>query len=45
MLTIEEARRQLELGNERNPGPWKLHSISVAENARDRKSTRLNSSH
>lgn len=34
MLTIEDARRQLELGNERNPGPWKLHSISVAENAR-----------
>lgn len=34
MLTVKEAGELLELGNERNPGPWKRHSLSAAENAR-----------
>ncbi len=34
MLTVKEAGELLELGNERNPGSWKRHSLSAAENAR-----------
>lgn len=34
MLTIEQARQELRLGAENNPGPWEQHSESVAENAR-----------
>lgn len=30
MLTIQEAEYELEKGAEMNPGPWKMHSISVA---------------
>ena len=34
MLTVKEAGELLELVNERNPGSWKRHSLSAAENAR-----------
>ena len=34
MLTIPEAEYELEKGAAENPGPWKAHSVSVAENAR-----------
>lgn len=34
MLTIQEAEYELEKGAEMNFGPWKMHSISVAANAR-----------
>lgn len=34
MLTIQEAEYELEKGAEMNPGFWKMHSISVARNAR-----------
>lgn len=34
LLHIEEARRELELAERLNPGPWVRHSISVAENAK-----------
>lgn len=33
MLTLEEARKELDLAASFNPGPWIRHSISVAENA------------
>ena len=34
MLTIENAKRELNLAAQLNPGPWEQHSISVANNAR-----------
>lgn len=34
MLTPIEADKELELAAKLNPGPWKQHSISVANNAR-----------
>ena len=34
MFTLEEARKELTLGAEQNPGPWEQHSISVANHAR-----------
>ena len=34
MLTIQKAEYELEKGAELNFGPWKMHSISVATNAR-----------
>ncbi|MDE7044006.1 MAG: HD domain-containing protein [Acetatifactor sp.] len=34
MLTVQEAEYELEKGAEMNPGLWKMHSISVATNAR-----------
>lgn len=34
MLTIPEAEYELEKGAAENPGPWKAHSVSVAENAK-----------
>ncbi len=33
MLTIKEAEKELELATKLNAGPWKQHSISVANNA------------
>lgn len=33
MLTRKEAKEELELGARLNPGPWKQHSISAANNA------------
>lgn len=34
MITPKEAMAELEKANEMNPGTWREHSISVAENAR-----------
>ncbi len=34
MLTIIEAKKELKLAVQLNPGKWEQHSISVAENAR-----------
>ena len=34
MLTIENAKREINLAAQLNPGPWEQHSISVANNAR-----------
>ena len=34
MLTPDNARKELELAAQLNPGPWEQHSISVANNAR-----------
>lgn len=34
MLTVEQARQELMLAAENNPGPWEQHSESVGENAR-----------
>lgn len=34
ILTVKEAEMELDTGIKINPGPWKQHSISVANNAR-----------
>ena len=34
MLTIEEAKRELEIAVQNNPGPWEQHSLVTADNAR-----------
>ena len=34
MLTPDDARKELELAAQLNPGPWEQHSLSVAHNAR-----------
>ena len=34
MLTIEQAKRELEIAVRNNPGPWEQHSLVAAENAR-----------
>lgn len=34
MLTIEEAKRELKIAAQRNPGPWEQHSLVSADNAR-----------
>ena len=34
MLTIAQAEQELEIAVQRNPGPWREHSYSVANNAR-----------
>lgn len=34
MFSPDNARKELELAVQMNPGPWKQHSISVANNAR-----------
>ena len=34
MLTIEQAKQELQEAVRRNPGLWEQHSLSVAENAR-----------
>ena len=34
MLTIEQAREELKLAAQRNPGPWEQHSLVAADNAR-----------
>lgn len=34
MLTIEQAKYELKIAVENNPGPWEQHSLSAAENAR-----------
>jgi len=34
MLTIEQAKRELEIAVKNNPGPWEQHSLVAADNAR-----------
>lgn len=34
MLTIEQAKRELQMAVQNNPGPWEQHSLVAAENAR-----------
>ena len=34
MLTIEEAKRELKIAVQNNPGPWEQHSLVAADNAR-----------
>lgn len=34
MLTLDQAMEELEIANNLNPGPWKQHSLSVANNAK-----------
>ena len=34
MLTIEEAKRELEIAVQNNPGSWEQHSLVTADNAR-----------
>ena len=34
MLTVEQARQELKMAAENNPGPWEQHSLVTAENAR-----------
>ena len=34
MLTIEEAKRELIIAVQNNPGPWEQHSLVAADNAR-----------
>lgn len=34
MLTIEQAKRELEIAVQNNPGPWEQHSLVAADNAR-----------
>lgn len=33
MLTIEQAKHELEIAARNNPGPWEQHSVSAADNA------------
>ena len=34
MLTIEQAKEELNIAAQRNPGPWERHSLVTADNAR-----------
>lgn len=34
MLTIEQAREELKIAAQKNPGPWEQHSLVTADNAR-----------
>ena len=34
MLTIEQAKQELKIAAENNPGPWEQHSLAAADNAR-----------
>lgn len=34
MLTIAQAKRELEIAVQNNPGPWEQHSLVAADNAR-----------
>ena len=34
MLTIEQAKQELKLAVQNNPGPWEQHSLASADNAR-----------
>lgn len=34
MLTVQQAKYELEIAVRNNPGPWEQHSLSSAENAR-----------
>ena len=34
MLTIEQAKLELKIAVEKNPGPWEQHSLVSADNAR-----------
>ena len=34
MLTIEQAKKELKLAAQNNPGPWEQHSLVTADNAR-----------
>lgn len=34
MLTIEQAKKELEIAVQNNPGPWEQHSLVTADNAR-----------
>ena len=34
MLTIEQAKNELKIAAQRNPGPWEQHSLVAADNAR-----------
>lgn len=34
MLTVEQAKRELEIAVQNNPGPWEQHSLVAADNAR-----------
>ena len=34
MLTIEQAKEELKIAVQRNPGPWEQHSLVAADNAR-----------
>ena len=34
MLTIEQAKKELQIAVQNNPGPWEQHSLVTADNAR-----------
>ena len=34
MLTIEQAKKELKIAAQNNPGPWEQHSLVTADNAR-----------